>query len=106
MANSIECEEFKPFAKNTLRGFATIKIPNIQLRIKDVAIHTKGESQWAAMPAKPQVKDGRVVTDATGKAQYVNVLEFTDRRTGDAFSRAVIAAVLERNPKALETDNV
>ena len=90
MANSIECEDFKPFAKNTLRGFATILVPSIQLRIKDIAIHVKNESQWAALPAKPQVKDGRVVVNADGKAQYTNILEFADRRTSDAFSRAVI----------------
>ena len=99
---SIECEEFKPFAKNTLRGFATIKIPDIRLRIKDVALHRKGESQWAALPAKPQIKDGKAVTNAEGKAQYVHILEFTDRATSDAFSRAVVDAVLKFNPRALE----
>jgi hypothetical protein len=101
----IECEDFKPFAKNTLRGFATIRIPDIRLRIKDISIHVKNESTWAALPAKPQVKDGKVVTNAEGKAQYVNILEFADRSTSDAFSRAVVDAVLRFNPQALEVAN-
>src|SRR5262245_6352330 len=102
---ALECVEFKPFAKNTLRGFATILIPSIRLRIKDVAIHTKGESQWAALPAKPQIKDSKVVVSAEGKAQYTNILEFADRPTGDAFSRTAITAVLKFNPQALEASN-
>jgi hypothetical protein len=54
MALTIECEEFKPFAKNSLRGFAAIKIPELKLRIKDVALHCKNGSTWAALPAKPR----------------------------------------------------
>jgi hypothetical protein len=104
MAFSIECENFKPFAKNTLRGFATINIPDIRLRVRDVAVHRKNGSTWAALPAKPQVKDGAVVTK-DGKAQYVHILEFTDRSVGDAFSKAVVDAVLKLDPKALEVSN-
>ncbi len=104
MALTIECEEFKPFLKNTLRGFATIKIAEMRLRIKDVAVHVKNGSRWAAMPAKPQIKDGAVVTKE-GKAQYQNILEFADRPTSDAFSEAVINAVLRANPRALEASS-
>lgn len=101
MALTIECEEFKPLVRNTLRGFATITIKEIRLRIKDVAMHVKNGSQWAALPAKPQIKNGSAVVDASGKAQYTNILEFADRPTSDAFSRAVIDAVLKSNPNAL-----
>jgi hypothetical protein len=104
MAFSIECEEFKPVVRNTLRGFATIKVPDIRMRVKDVAIHVKNGSQWAALPAKPQIRDGQVITK-DGKAQYVPILEFTDRNTGDAFSRAVIDAVLRAHPQALGAAN-
>jgi len=101
MALTIECEEFKPLVRNTLRGFATITIKDMRLRIKDVAIHVKNGSQWAALPAKLQIKDGTIVVNASGKAQYTNILEFADRSTSDAFSRAVIDAVLKSSPNAL-----
>jgi hypothetical protein len=42
----------------------------MRLTIRDVAIHEKGEARWAQLPAKPQVKDGALVKDATGKIQY------------------------------------
>jgi hypothetical protein len=101
MPLTIECEEFKPLVRNTLRGFATITIKEMRLRVKDVALHVKNDRQWAALPAKPQIKDGAVIIDASGKAQYTNVFEFTDRPTSDAFSRAVIDAVQKSNPTAL-----
>jgi hypothetical protein len=104
MTMRIECESFKPFSKNTLRGFAVINIPDIRLRVKDVAIHVKNDSQWAQLPAKPQLKEGKIITK-DGKGQYVNVFEFTDKSTGDAFSRAVVDAVLRLDPKALEANN-
>jgi hypothetical protein len=35
----------------------------------DVAIHTKNGSTWAQPPAKPQIRDGALVKDETGKVQ-------------------------------------
>jgi hypothetical protein len=103
MALVIECENFKPFAKNTLLGFAVIKIPELRLRVKDIAIHRKNGSTWAALPSKPQLKDGKVVTNAEGKAQYATVLEFTDKATSEGFSRSVV--VLRLDPNALGASN-
>jgi hypothetical protein len=46
------------------------------------------------------VRDGRHVADAaTGKPQYVPILEFDDRETRDAFSVAVWRAVAEQHPE-------
>ena len=105
MALSIECEDFRPLARNTLRGFAVIKIKEIRLKIKDVALHSKGSSTWAQLPAKSQVKNGAIVTSPDGKPVYQNILEFEDRKVSDAFSRAVVDAVLKFNPRALEATN-
>ena len=67
-------------------------------------MHEKGEARWAQLPAKPQLKDGAQVKDATGKAQYINIMEFDGREVRDAFSRAVVQAVLERAPEAFDLD--
>jgi hypothetical protein len=96
---TVTCESFHPLLCNTLRGFAEIHIAEIRLTIRDVAIHQKGEARWAALPAKPQMKDGALVKDpATGKIQYVPVMEFDGRAVREAFSRVVIDAVLECAP--------
>jgi hypothetical protein len=100
---NITCKSFRPFHRNTLRGFAEIEILDINLRVRDVALHEKNASRWAQLPAKPQInKDGIVVKDAGGKAQYVHILEFDSRDRRDEFNAAVIAAVIEHDPAAFD----
>jgi hypothetical protein len=96
----ITCQDWRPLHRNTLRGFAIINIKELRLTIRDVACHEKNGQRWAQPPAKPQIKDGTLVTDTAGKLQYSPVLEFDSRAVRDAFSRAVVAAVLARDPAA------
>ena len=103
---SITILDFKPLHRNTLQGFATIRINEMRLTIKDVAIHVKGDSRWAQLPSKPMIdRDGAVIRDReTGKIAYANIFEFTDRATRDAFSHAVIAALIDSFPRALTVE--
>jgi hypothetical protein len=98
---TITCTDWRALHRNTLRGFAVVTIAELKLTIRDVAIHQKNDSRWAQLPAKPQVKDGALIKDAaTGKIAYTSVMEFTSKAVRDAFSQAVIAAVLECAPDA------
>jgi hypothetical protein len=101
---TVTCLSFKPLRKNTLRGFADIRIAELRLDIKDIAVHAKGGGRWAALPARPMIdKDGAVIRDRqTGKIAYANIFEFTDRETRDAFSRAVVEAVSKLVPEAFD----
>jgi hypothetical protein len=99
---TITCSEFRPWQRNTLVGFAAININELKLTIKDIAIHQKDGSRWAQLPAKPQIKDGIIVKDEAGKAQYISIMEFGSREVRDAFSAATVAAVLEHTPTAFE----
>jgi hypothetical protein len=100
----IECVSFRPLLKNTLRGFAVIRIPELHLIINDVAIHQKGKAHWAQLPAKPMLKDGQAVIDPeTGKTKYVSMIASDHVGTRNAFSQRVAAAVIEHaGPQALE----
>jgi hypothetical protein len=97
----VTCEDWKPFQRNTLQGFCTIRIEDIQLLVKDVAIHTKNGQTWAQLPSKPQVKDGCLVKDNSGKTQYWSTMEFVGREARDAFSQAVIRAINAFSPGAI-----
>jgi hypothetical protein len=99
---TLKCRSFRPFQKNTLRGFAEIHVQDMALTIKDVALHEKNNSRWAALPAKPMLKDGMIMKDAEGKAQYANILEFSTRDVRDAFSAAVVKAVIDHSPTAFD----
>jgi hypothetical protein len=97
----ITCKSFKPLRKNTLLGFCEIYLAELDLALKDVAIHERNGSRWAAPPARPQLsKDGAVMRDDTGKVQYAPIFEFGSRASRDKFSRMVIDAVLARVPGA------
>jgi hypothetical protein len=100
MKTTITCDDWRAVRRNTLLGFAAIKIRELHLTIRDVAVHEKGERRWAQLPARPQIKDGMAVTDAAGKVQYFPVMAFDGRGVADAFSAAVCAAILAHEPRA------
>ena len=106
MKHTVTCHAFHPLYRNTLRGFAEIRINELRLTIRDIAIHEKGECRWAQLPAKPQIKDGELVHDEHGKLQYFHSMSFDNRAVSDAFSAAVIAALLEFAPAAFESEEV
>jgi hypothetical protein len=101
---SVSCRAFHPLHRNTLRGFAEIRIDELCLSIRDVALHQKGDARWAQLPAKPQVRDGALVRDDSGKVQYIHMMDFDSRAVRDAFSAAVINAVLEFAPAAFDDE--
>ncbi len=91
---------FRPMTKNTLRGFADVRIDS-GLIIKDVTVHTKNGKSWAGLPAKPQVTEGKIKTGDNGKALYVAILEWEDRDLSERFSAAVVKAIEAKFPAAL-----
>jgi hypothetical protein len=99
---SITCADWRPLRKNTLLGFARIRIAELDLTVHDIAIHQKNGRTWAQLPARPWVKDGAVVTDDAGKVQYSPLLEFGRREVRDAFSQRVVEALLRFAPDALD----
>ena len=102
MKLTVKCEDFRPLRRNTLCGFASVFLQEIGLRIKDLSIHEKNQSRWASLPSKPMLKNEALMKDAEGKAQYASILEFPERAVRDAFSAAVVRAVIEHSPAAFD----
>jgi hypothetical protein len=95
---------WKPMVKNALRGFATIELP-IGLKISDVPVLVSGGKAWARLPGKPQIdREGKQKRDARGRAEYVPILTWRNKKLGDAFSERVVALVLTEHPHALLED--
>lgn len=89
---------WKSVKKNTLRGFATVRL-GAALSIKDVSVHVSHGKRWASLPSKPMIDgDGNTKKNEGGKVQYVPILEWLDRDTADRFSNGVIAAVEREHP--------
>lgn len=93
---------WKPLVRNTLRGFASIRL-GASLKIHDIAIHVHDNGRsWAQLPSKPVIQqDGTVKRDGNGKIQYVPLMEWIDRAASDKFSESVIAAIKAEFPDAI-----
>ena len=87
-----------------MRGFATVRIDELKLTLYDVAVHQRDNgARWVGLPAKPVVDSGgSVKRTSDGRIEYVRLFGFDSRAVSDAFSEAVIAALLERDAKAFD----
>jgi hypothetical protein len=94
LSEKVICLDWRPCDRNTLKGFARVKIPSWGLIIDGVAVHAKEGRSWAQLPARPQIdKDGNIIREDDGKVRYAKIMEFDDKRRSWDFSDAVIEAV-------------
>ena len=91
---SVTVTAFRPFEKNTLRGFVSVRINELRLNVHDLCLHEKNGRKWVALPSKPMLdKDRNPIQDDDGKPKFSPILQFDDRDTANAFSTQVIEAV-------------
>ena len=99
----INCLSFKPYRSGTLRGFASIDVPKMRLRVHSVVLHEKDGRRWAQLPSQPLVRDGELVRDEAKKLKYSPpVLEFDDQDIARAFSDAIVQAVEVYDARAFD----
>jgi hypothetical protein len=97
-------EAFTPVAKNSLLGFATVRMPSGML-LHDVGVHRQGGSFWAMPASKPMLdRSGTQLKDASGKLRWVPIVSFADKATRDRWSQAVVAALREQRPDLVAGD--
>lgn len=95
---------WKPMVKNTLRGFANVRLGR-SLIMKELTCHESQCKRWVGMPGKPMIDgSGQVKKDDRGKQQFASILEWTDREAATRFSEAVIAAIEAEHPTAFASD--
>ncbi len=95
----IVIEEFRAVARNSLRGFARVRMPSGVI-FHDVAIHEKNGSRWAAPPSKPMLgRDGKQI-ERDGKPAWQPVVSFASKDVRDKFSAVIVAAIEAAHPEA------
>jgi hypothetical protein len=77
---------FKPFEKNTLRGFFDLELPSGMI-LAGCQLHEKDNKYWVGLPAKPYTKDD-------GSQSWVKFVDFADRERAKQFQDLVLPAVL------------
>jgi len=100
---TFKCVEFRSLCRNTLRGFAVIRIEQLRFAVAGIAIHEKNGRAWASPPAQALIRNGEAIKDERGKVAYSPpLLAFDSAQVRERFSDAVVAAVLAAYPRALE----
>ena len=91
----IEIAAFRPYSKNTLKGFLTIRLPDAGLVLKECTWHEKDGKEWIGFPA-------RQFQGADGEKKWANLIEFTEGFDRFGWQDAAVAAVyahLAANPQ-------
>lgn len=57
----VTCSEFRVFDKNTLQGFATLRLEPPGIEIHGCPVHAKGDKRWVNFPAKQHTGPDGVV---------------------------------------------
>ena len=105
ITDSVFCiiEEYKVVPKNSLRGFARVRLPSGMI-LHDTGVYYNGETWWASPPSKPVLdRSGKQVVKA-GKREYQPTVTFVSRERGDRFSAGVIAALRVSHPEIFEEE--
>jgi len=77
---------WKPYEKNTLRGFLSLTLPSSRLVIHNCALHQKEGARWIGLPSRPYSK-------ADGSTGYSPLIEFTSEDSRRRFQVAALEAV-------------
>ncbi|MGO9530566.1 MAG: hypothetical protein ACLP3B_05230 [Syntrophobacteraceae bacterium] len=85
---SVLITSYKPYQKNTLQGFATIRLTNIGFEIRDVTIHQKNGSRWIQLPAKLVQRPAD-----QGGDHWFAIVDFYDKARKDQFQAAVLSRI-------------
>jgi hypothetical protein len=83
----IRCLKFRPYTKNTLKGFADLELSRVGIVIKECCWHEKGGKEWISFPASFEGKDGQT--------QWFALVEFAQgaRQARDEFQRQALEAI-------------
>jgi hypothetical protein len=96
---SIRVTGFTPHSNNTLHGYVTVEIEDLDIEISNIGIHKKGASEWITLPSIPQIKDD-------GSRNWFQTMGFFDKRDFQAFEKKVLEAHKRFiNPKASKGDS-
>jgi hypothetical protein len=83
-ASSFKVTEWRPFLKNTLRGFLSLEFSS-GLILHGCTFHEKNDSRWIGLPARPYENDG--------ERSWSPMVEFNSKKARDKFMAAALAAL-------------
>ena len=85
--------DFKPYRKNTLRGFFTLEIVG-GLQIRDCTLHEDNGRAWFGFPGAPQIEGGQVKM-LDGKPLYKNIIFIPDKALLEKVRASIVRQLAE-----------
>jgi hypothetical protein len=82
----LQVSNFKPFVKNTLRGFFDLELP-FGMILRDCMLCEKDDKRWIGWPAKPFDKKD-------GTKSWANIVDFVDNKSKYLLQDEVFPLVL------------
>jgi hypothetical protein len=83
---NIQVQALRPYQKNTLKGFATLVLPDAGLVLKECTWHEKDGKEWVGFPA-------RQFTGQDGATKWQNLIEFAQGFDRDGWQAKAVAAL-------------
>lgn len=90
---AVEIADYKAMNRNSLKGFVTVRIPALRLKIVDCTVNESSGRRWVGLPGKAQIGRDQELIRRDGKVQYTPTCQFESKAVGDAFSTAVLKAL-------------
>lgn len=97
-AQPVVIEEFKPMQRNSLLGFARVRMPSGMI-FHDTTINLTAGRYWASPASKPAITREGTHLKKDGKAVYTPIVSFSSKELRDKFSDAVIEAMQRAHPE-------
>ena len=85
--------EFRPYVKQTLRGFLTVRLTNVGLEIRDLALHKQNGKRWLQLPARPYTKPD-------GSQGWSYLVSFYEKTRFEQFREVALRALDEYRRQA------
>jgi hypothetical protein len=84
----IRCIRFRPYEKNTLRGFADLELTRVGLVLRDCLWHVKGDKEWVGFAA-------RSYEDKDGNTAWQPLVEFAEgaKQAREQFQKQALEAI-------------
>lgn len=98
---AVQLVEWKPYRSGPLRGFVSVVFGRV-MRVNGISVMAGDNGPWLGMPSKPMLVRGQPVSDAKGRPRYLPLIEWVERSAERRFAAAVIAALLDVHPDAME----
>jgi hypothetical protein len=101
---TIRVSNYWPLAKLSLVGKCDVHIRELRMTARGVLILSTNGKWWVSPPSPAKLdKEGHALRDESGKVSYANAFTFDSKEVRrDAFSAAVINALLEVYPDAFD----